>query len=143
MPTLSFHTSDDSLSRAIEERVDLGGSRSAAIESALGYYFLLLADARRSLRAALTDGELSLICDALNGTLIEVHSVKYLRMEIADACSLDGLDTKWGVDAAALEAKCAGFSLTELVALHDAVRRFWKRSSDGEAGLPADMGVLG
>jgi len=143
MPTLSFHSGDKALLQAVEERIEPGGSRSAVLESALVQYFRLLAEARRGLKARLTDEELCLICDALNGTLIDDYSVKFMRMEIADACELNRLDEKWGVDAAKLDAKFGDFTLTELMALADAVRRFWNRVAEGEnTATPAEMGIL-
>ena len=86
---------------------------------------------------------MSLICDALNGTLIDEFSVKYIRPELADACELNRLDTKWEVDRYALDKKFAQMNLAELVALADAVRRFWKRVSAGENDKPiGEMNIL-
>lgn len=139
MPTKSFYL-DSKIIEQIEARAD---NRSETVNNDLEFYYLLLADARRSLKAMLTDGELYLICDAMNGTMIDTMSVKYLRHEIVDAIELNGLDSKHGVDKHALDKKFAHMSLTEQVALADAVRIFWSRVGKGEDNKsPSEMGVL-
>jgi len=139
MRALSFHTPDEAIISALDERT-LDGSRSLVIEKALNCYFRMLADGRASLRHQLSEAELSLIGDALNGIHLDAFRVRFLRHEIADACSVNGLHEKWGVDARALDRKFAEFSLPELVALSDAIERFWKRARNGEN--PTVMGIL-
>ncbi|MDQ3802514.1 MAG: hypothetical protein M3416_01465 [Acidobacteriota bacterium] len=139
MPTYSFYA-DKKLVEQIDARND---NRSEAISRDLEFYYMLLADARRALKATLTGEELYLICDALNGTIIDTLSVKYLRQEIVDAIELNGLDKKWKVDRHALDKKFAGMTLVELCALGDAVRYFWHRVSEGEDDKsPSELGVL-
>ena len=146
MPTLSFHTIDDALITQIETRARAGASRSEVVETALNSYFLILADARRTLKATLTGEELYLICDALNGTLIDAMWIKHLRAEIIDAIEINGLDEKWKVDRHALDKKLARLTLAESFALADAVRTFWRKVATGEDGAqtrsPLEAGIL-
>lgn len=139
MPTKSFYL-DSKIIEQIEARAD---NRSETVNTNLEFYYLLLADARRSLKALLTDGELYLICDAMNGTMIDAMGVKYLRHKIVDAIELNSLDSKHGVDKHALDKKFAQMALTDLVALADAVRIFWSRVGKGENNKsPSEMGIL-
>lgn len=44
---------------------------------------------------------------------------------VEDANRLDGLGEKWGIDAAALVSKLQGLSRAELLAVEEAIARFW------------------
>lgn len=150
MPTLSFHTSNDALQRQIEQRTPEGHSRSETIETALDNYFLLLAGARKTLKRTLTGEELYLLCDLLNGTLFDAMTFRFgvdaLRHELSDGVELNGIDKKWKVDAKALDKKLSHMTLTEMIALVDAVQSFWNKVSAGEEGSqtksPLEMGIL-
>ncbi len=76
-------------------------------------------------RVELSEAEASLICDALNGTLMDPHSYRLLWAEVADAVRLDGLDAKWGVDGDALVERLRALSPGAMMAVVDAVERFW------------------
>jgi hypothetical protein len=129
---------DSKIIEQIEARAD---NRSETVNTNLEFYYLLRR--RAPLKALLTDGELYLICDAMNGTMIDAMSVKYLRHEIVDAIELNSLDSKHGVDKHALDKKFAHMTLTDLVALADAVRIFWSRVGKGENNKsPSEMGIL-
>lgn len=90
--------------------------------------------------------EALLLCDALNGTLIDVHTVPLLPDEIEDAAAPVergglGLGEKWlglgpegRARAAALVEKLRSLSYVELLAILDAVERWWHRPpTEGES----------
>jgi uncharacterized protein (DUF885 family) len=106
--------------------------RSVVINKSLDRYFFILDQARRRLAELLTDGEIGLILDVLNGTLFaEPFSIQLVPAEIEDSFP-DGYTQKWKVDGPALVMKLRGLSYAELVSLVDAVERWWNRVSAGE-----------
>lgn len=96
--------------------------------------------ARRTLLSLeLSKQEASLVCDALNGAwLIDEHaesgvhgadrssSPAILRAELEDAINLNGLGKKWKVEPKAFLAKMSAWGPSEVIAVMDASRRFWK-----------------
>ena len=118
----------------IERRAEVEqGNVSGVVNKALDRYFALLARARAELRNQLSDDECALILDATNGTMFaDTFSLSHLWAEIADAVSLDGLDTKWRVDGQALVAKVQAAGMIGQAALIDASERWWRRVSQGE-----------
>ncbi len=84
------------------------------------YYRLLEMEAQE-----FTEAEASLICDALNGTFFEPHTITLLWANIADAIRYDGLDGKWDVDGAALVERLRNLTPAQTFALADAAERFW------------------
>lgn len=115
----------------INKRIDYEGDRSPAINKQLDRYFSLLDRARRELRAILTDKEMGLILDALNGTgFFDTFSLYFVGMEIADA--VGDLAEKWEVDGSVLVAKMDALTDAQKVALVDAVGVWWNRVAKGE-----------
>lgn len=105
-------------------------------ERDLERYYYALEQTLRSVE--LTEQEALLICDAMNGVLVEPHTAQLLWAQIADAVEIDGLDRKWGVDGAALTAKLRGLSYAQALAVSDAVERWWSgpcRDTDGAMSL--------
>lgn len=98
------------------------GSASEVARRDLGRYYDLLALALASVD--LTEGEASLIVDALNGTIIDVSTAQLLAAEVEDGLG-DGLAEKWGVDGGALVAKVRAWTLAQRMAVCDAAERFW------------------
>ncbi len=106
---------------------------SGSIAKCLSRYFGLLARSRRELAAQLSEAELSLILDALNGTgFMDEHSAGFIPHEIADSIRLNETDEKWGVDGDALLKKLGALDHTDLTALADAAERWWRRVGNGE-----------
>lgn len=109
------------------------GARSTVINDTLERYFWIVDYERRQLRQLLSESEISLICDVLNGTMFsDRYSVTVVPNEIQDGISLDHVDEKWNVDGAALVAKLRGLSYGSLMALVDAVQLWWYRNSNGD-----------
>lgn len=117
----------------IETRIEHDGDRSPTIARQLERYFSLLERARRELRAILTEQEMSLIVDALNGTaFMDTFSLYFVNHEVSDAIDMDGLDTKWVANGDVLKTKMNSLNDVQRVALVDAVQRWWNRVAKGE-----------
>ena len=109
---------------------------SGSVDRCLSRYFGLLARGRRELAAILSDNEVALILDTLNGTLMsDEHSAAFIPAEVSDAIRLNHLDEKWEVDGKALMIKLSGLNHWLLTALADASERWWIRVGEGENKL--------
>ena len=112
-----------------------GDERSSTLSRTIERYLALLAASRRRLAELLTDQEVGLICDILNGTLFaEPFSVQMLDREVADSL-IDGYAEKWAVDGPALVEKLRGLTYIDQMAMVDAVERWWERVGRGESKL--------
>lgn len=133
-----------SLSPAASAFVDarysrLDGNTSGTISESLERYAAILERERAELRSQLSPGEMALIIDVTNGSLFYSYSLSLLWAEIADGCSLDQLDQKWEVDAAALIAKVKASGVAGQAALVDASERWWNRVAAGEQPPYTDL----
>lgn len=113
------------LSPAAEKYVDGKKNRSAIINTALESWIASEKEARRSLKGLFTVPELCALIDILNATIIDVAHANSLRYEFEDACSLDGMDSKWGLDKAATLAKMDALSLSQWIVLAQWAAAFW------------------
>jgi hypothetical protein len=114
------------------------GERSTIINTSLDRYFAILSRARRSLAQIISDDEMALILDAINGIVhVDTISVQLVYAEIEDSLA-DGLAEKWSIDGPALVEKLRGLTYAENMALVDAGERWWKRVSDSENPTPGD-----
>lgn len=111
----------------------LADNRSERINNYLTRYYQLLGEARRSLRELLSPAEISAIIDVQNGHWYAPRlSYHEISANIEDACRLDGLEKKWGIDGSALAAKITALDLCQIHALCDATERFWHAVGHGE-----------
>jgi len=123
---------------------DKSTAASYAIEGLLVQYRRALAE----VRGRLTPGEARLILDALNGGMLlqAEHpelAGQHVRLEVADAISLNRADEKHGVDAEHLRATLAGFTSFQLVALELWAGAFWASDLiNDEAYLAAHVALL-
>src|SRR3990167_9256969 len=116
------------IAEQIESRSPGDRDRSGAIAHSLDRYFFLLGQARRRLAEQFSESEISLILDALNGTMwLEPLVFQVAWGEVSDAIRLSGLAGKWDVDDRALVKRLRQLSLTETAALVDASERWWAR----------------
>jgi hypothetical protein len=105
------------------------GERSLGLTAArdLERYFALLRDTLPTV--PLAENEAMLVCDALNGIIIDPHTYKLtyklIWAQVDDAIHIDRLDRKWDVDGQALVSKLRGLTAAQCLALADAVERFW------------------
>lgn len=133
-PPVSFRPG--SLAGALDER---GANRNEVAARDLARYYALLERTRATL--ALTEAEASAVCDALNGTILDEHTVSLLWAEVDDACRV-GLAEKWRVDGPALVAQLRGLSYAQCVALYDAVERFWREPIDDVTATLQRIGLV-
>ena len=109
------------LAKALAERCGDEGQISSMSKIMLGEYVTLL----DSVTLPLSDNELKLVFDSLNGVIEYGETLNLTWAQIDDSCRLHGLDNKWGVDGPALVSKIRGFSRLELLKLWDETRKFW------------------
>ena len=81
---------------------------------------------------ALSVGEWSLLCDALNGCVLtadhaDTDPARHLAQSVADS-ETDGLGEKWSVDVAALAARIERMPYAARCAIVETVARFWRQS---------------
>lgn len=115
-----------------------GFDRSSTIGTALERYFAILERSRVRLREQLTDQEMGVILDVLNGTVFDGPlAIQAVSLEISDSLP-DGYAQKWEVDGPALVDKLQKLSYAETAALVDAVERWWNRVAAGEQPQPGE-----
>ena len=121
----------DSVTKELEIRSS--GNISGTIAQQIERYTMSLFQARLGLREKLSEPEMGLILDTLNGTMfIDTFSPAFIAQEIADAVRYDRSDEKWECDGEALIAKMAKFSYAENLAIVDAAERFWLEVKAGK-----------
>lgn len=103
------------------------GSRNAGAEFVLDAFPGLYRETLRGLRGRFTAGELSLILDVMNGTMITPQFVGHtIAANIEDGMRLDRLDQKWKTDARGFITKLQNLELFHLAALEIWARAFWE-----------------
>ena len=118
-----------------EEFLSRGGS-SVTINRDLERLYALYARATREVPLSLDEARL--IVDCCNGTIHDVNTARMLWASVEDACELDGLDEKWGVDGPGLVERLKNLSQVQALALVDAAERFWSLP-DGARDLDSDI----
>jgi hypothetical protein len=109
--------------------IDSRGARSMVIHRDLERLYTLYRHALANMN--LSAKEACLIADALNGILFEPATAQLLWANIAEAISVDGLDTKWGVDGKALVERLRTADHLTCFAIIDAAERFWQAVGRG------------
>lgn len=118
---------DERTIAALDARASGHQDRSAMIRTLIGWYEEIV----RRERPALEEAEWNAIRDALNGTalLLDAAGVGLmaagLPVELADACRLNGLAAKWGIDGEALVRRLDALTFAGRLAVIDDVLRFW------------------
>lgn len=117
----------------------LASSADLAARRDLERYYRLLADSLPRLEL----GEAMMLVDMLNGTVLDERTYRYLAHEVADSLA-DGLGEKWGVDGSAFVARLQALPPGSLMAIVDAVERFWLRCGEDDAEeVLRDLGLCG
>jgi len=110
-----------------------GPERSSVINRDLDRYYESLRTARIQLRQVLSDAELGLLLDNLNGTLMsETYGVRLIYANVEDAMTFENIDKKWNVDGDALVDKLRRMDFIQLCAIADGAERWWNRVAKGE-----------
>lgn len=124
------------------EESDREWTRGQALRAAVGRYYEIC---RRQLASLdLSRGELGVICDVLNGGMLDLDGddraaarLSIVWAEIADAFRLHrGYGERFGVSdelGAKLVAKLQAASYADIVAIVDFVERFWADDPEAEA----------
>lgn len=95
-------------------------------------------------RLDLSVGEASLLVDALQGTVVSGPSYREeICFAVEDACRHEGVDEKWGVEVEPLLEKLAHMSPGGVMAILDAVERFWKKTGSTDQGTTALLREVG
>ena len=133
-PTIQFNAT--SIIGEIRAREGRSRSEHQTARRDLTRYYKMLEEER----PAFTHEQASLLCDLLNGVMLEPldHAAQGLQIEIQDAS--DRLFEKWGLDRGRLEKRVADLSFAEALATIDAVERFW--ASGGEKSV-TEVGLCG
>lgn len=113
-----------------------GEERSPVVSRDLERYYRLLAETRPTLRERFSPAEISLVIDACNGWATWMEPFDLLRLiwaNVEDSIRLDGLDQKWEIpDPPGLVQRLKSLSPVEVLALCDAVERFWHAVGQGD-----------
>lgn len=111
-----------------EERYALSGR----INTIVGRYGEIV---RRSM-PELTLGEWCAVCDANNGSMIDVEEFAAISASLlwANVADSPGIGEKWGVDAKTLVKKLRGLSFAETIAVAEVVQRFWSDCAQTDNG---------
>lgn len=125
--------------RATQER----GVGSVAQRDLERYYTQLHAELRQ---LRLRPNEALFLCDLLSGTSIDAmwaeSGPQALASDIEDA-QLDELGAQWGVDEQALAERVRSYSRGQVLALVDAVERWWNRPVDADVDQDTALVQLG
>lgn len=125
---------DDSILKPLAARSgDNGSSLHLTARRDLERLYALLDKERRTIAGLFTVPELSLILDSSNGTLWEAHTMNMLWVNVEDSIKLDRLDAKWKIDGESLVERLRSLSPGAIVALVDAVERFWNTDPDARS----------
>ncbi|MFW5662338.1 MAG: hypothetical protein ACOCZW_01325 [Bacteroidota bacterium] len=105
----------------IEDRYD---GYSAGINDTVDTMRQLIAHEKRYLN--LSREEALLICDAMNGTILDRVAITELAADIEDVIIYEQLDKKWNIGAADLITKLNAMNNLQKLAIIDGVRVFWR-----------------
>jgi hypothetical protein len=109
-----------------------GDNVSGAVNRSLERYEAILDDGRSHLLEILSENEMALVLDVLNGTMFaDTISIHLVWVEVKDGIQLDGLDKKWNINGAALVEKIKSLPYPEKCALIDASERWWNFVASG------------
>lgn len=110
-----------------------GDNVSGAVNQSLERYEAILERGRSHLLEILSENEMALILDVLNGVMFsDTISVHMVYAEVEDGISMDALDEKWKIDGKALSEKIKNLEYSEKVALVDAAERWWNFVASGK-----------
>jgi hypothetical protein len=115
------------LADASEKVIGHPGSLSGRINSIVIRYGNIVA----ATCPTLSRGEWLLICDMLNGTVLDTDSrdadpSRYLWADISESGKFDGLAEKWNVDTADLSTRVRAMTPAEQIAILEVVGHFWR-----------------
>lgn len=128
------------LARELAVRATRGRSVGDVGRRLLEQHLRLLSHELRRLR--LSPGEAALVCDALNGTMLDDElTVLNLWIDVEEAIGHDNLHVKWSVDEREFVPRIRALTPAQCYALADAVQRFGQEPVVGD--LDARLRAVG
>src|SRR3990172_545955 len=122
--SISLYPRAEAFARARGD-ITAGDNVSGAVNKALERYEAILDRGRSHLLEVLSEDEVALIFDVLNGVMFaDTISILLVWREVADGIKLDELDKKWSVDGKVLVEKMQMFNYATNAALVDASERW-------------------
>lgn len=109
----------------VEKHLSDTKNKSASANQAIECWIACEKEARRALKGLFIVPELCALIDILNATIIDVAHANSLRYEFEDACSLDGMDSKWGLDKTATLKKMDALTMPQWIVLAQWAAAFW------------------
>lgn len=97
---------------------------------------------------SLSQAEASLVCEACNGSWVfagadpQADDCLWWPAQVVDAIRLNQLHRKWEVDAESLLAKLRSLTPPQLVAVKDAIERFWDEPERQTGELLRELGLV-
>jgi len=92
------------------------------------------------MRGTFSDGELKLMVDVMNATMLTPQSAgHHLAANVSDGIALDSLDKKWKIDGDNLKFKLGGLSLFQLTCLEVWANGFWYRKKPETVQSPEEF----
>lgn len=120
---------------AVQSRRD---NISAGVRESLERYYYLLEAERRVLKPQFTAGELALLADICNGTAWDTQSINFGLVANAEDAEQSYFE-KWNVDQYELLVKLKNLTLSQNLAMIDAIERFWEAVSHSPSCDPGKL----
>jgi hypothetical protein len=144
-PLIQFRAINKSLANDLEQRSEVGKSASDIAERDLERYYYMLKFALAKLPFSM--GEAMLLCDVMNGTIIEPYSASLLWASVSDGVD-EGRAEYWKqyhpeLDGAKLIAKLKALSPFECMAVADAIERAWNSETYQVANMEERVRQVG
>lgn len=130
--TFSISTSElDFLSR-------YGAYRSSQLREDICLLQTLIRYGESQVAGRFTISESCFMIDVLNEMVMEPSLFAsypiFLATEVSNACKLEEMDQKWGVDGKQLEQKCRDLSPIQAYAIYHLTRIYWMTESEEKDG---------
>jgi len=103
-------------------------------------FHVLYAHSMYDLKGQFGEGELSLMIDVFNGTMLTPgRAGQQLLVDCVDGMALNGLDEKWNVDRKAFTDKLKSLTLTESACIEIWANGYWYGGKSETTGELADF----
>lgn len=109
----------------VADKIEQLGNLAAIVTHFTDTYYHVRASFAQWIKQKFSENELKLILDADNGLSFSVQLIAGYLAHLEDAIAIDGLDTKWDVDAKTFLGKIKAMPKHELMMLHEWSHWFW------------------
>jgi len=118
---------------------------NSGLEYVADAFPVLYKRAMSEIKGKFTRSQLSLVIDVFNATALTPSIAgQHLAISVSDGIALDGLDSKWGIDADELNNQIAGLTHFQAACLEIWANGFWYGNGspvDGDGNLDLDTHV--